>query len=95
MWQPLVASGDAASPGGLNVGKKLANEFGRHVDNREAVDRPIPCLADEGNQEGKGVAITVLGIAGEIAFGDDVFQQEPSNPWAEQLVVAHGCNSMA
>jgi hypothetical protein len=30
----------------------------------------------------------VLGIAREIAFGDDVFRQEPSNPRTEQRVVA-------
>jgi hypothetical protein len=93
--EPLVASGGAASPGGLDVGKKLADEFGRHIDDCELLDRAIPYLADEGNQEGNGVTITVLGIAGEIAFGDDVFQQEPSNPRAEQPVVAHGCDSMA
>jgi hypothetical protein len=37
----------------------------------------------------------MLGVAGKITFGHDMFQQETPDPRAKQSVVIHGVGSMA
>jgi hypothetical protein len=46
-----------------------------------------PC--NERDEQAERVAVPVLGIAGEIAFSDDMFQQKAPYPWAKQGVITH------
>jgi hypothetical protein len=52
----------------------------------EAVDRFPGLLCDERDKLTECIAIAVLGIASEIAFGDDMLQQKTPNPGAKRLV---------
>jgi hypothetical protein len=52
----------------------------------EAIDRFPGLLCDERDELAECVAIAVLGVAGEIAFGNDMLQQETPNPGAKRLV---------
>ena len=51
----------------------------------ETVDRSLGLLCDEGDQLAERIAVAMLGVAGEIAFGDDMLQQEAPNPGAKKL----------
>jgi hypothetical protein len=51
--------------------------------------RPLGLLCDERDELAECIAIAVLRVAGEIAFGDDMLHQETPNPGAESFV-SHG-----
>ena len=52
----------------------------------ETVDRFLGLLRDERDELSECISIAVLGVAGEIAFSDDMLQQETPNPGAKRLV---------
>jgi hypothetical protein len=67
-------------------GEKEPDAISGDVDHMEAVDRLPGLLCDERDELTQCIAIAVLGVAGEIAFGDDMLQQETPNPGAKRLV---------
>ena len=87
--KPLVAGSDLAAPRGLEVGEKSADEIRREIDHSETIDRLFLHPCDERDEQAERVAVAVLGIAGEIAFSDDMFQQKAPYPWAKQRVITH------
>jgi hypothetical protein len=84
--KPLVARGDGAVTGDLDVGEKESDAISGDVDHMETVDRFPGLLRNERNELAKCISIAVLGVAGEIAFGDDMLQQETPNPGAKGLI---------
>jgi hypothetical protein len=51
----------------------------------EAVNRLPGLLCDERDELTQCIAIAVLGVAGEIAVGDDLLEEETPNPGAKRL----------
>jgi hypothetical protein len=70
----LVAGGDTAAPGGLEIREKEPHELGRDIDDRKTVDLFSGLLGHEGNDLTKRITVAMLGIAGEIALGNDVLK---------------------
>jgi hypothetical protein len=93
--EPLVAGSDSTLTCGLDIGEKTANEISRDIVDVKAVDRFFQRPGDERDQQGEPIAIAVLGVAGKIAFGHHMFQQETPDPWAKQGTVFHGDVSRA
>ena len=69
--------------------EELAYAPGREVLNRDPVDGLADHGAEEGEEEGEGVAVALLGVAGEVALGDDVLGEEPAQPGAESAGLTH------
>ena len=70
--------------------EELPHVLGREVVHREPLDRLAGSGADEREQEGEGVAVALLRVAGEVALGDDVFGQEAAALGAEGTRITHG-----
>jgi hypothetical protein len=70
----LVAGGDTAAPGGLEIREKEPHELSRDIDDRKTVDRFPGLLGHKGNQLAKRITVAMLGVVGEIALGNDVLK---------------------
>ena len=66
--------------------RSVRDAISRDVDHMEAVDRFPGLLCDERDELAECIAIAVLGVASEIAFGDDMLQQETPNPGAKSFL---------
>jgi len=87
--KPLVTGGDLAAARGLEIGEKSADEIRREIDDSETIDGLLLNLCGKWNEQAERVAVAMLGIAREITFSDDMFQQKASDPWAKQGVLTH------
>ena len=87
--KPLVTGRDFTATRGLKIGEESAGEIGREIDDSETIDGLLLYLCDKWDEQAECVAVAVLGIAGEIAFSDDMFQQKATNPWAKRGVLTH------
>ena len=56
----------------------------------QAVHRFADLIAEKRQQQLEAVAVALLRVAGETALGDDVIDQESSEPRAKRLGVTHG-----
>ena len=72
------------------MGEELKYAPGHEIVHRKPVDRLAGLGSGERQQECEGVPVTLLRVAGEIALGDDVFEQEPAQPGAERAELTHG-----
>ena len=88
--QALVAGLYGAAPVILEMGEELQHAPGREILHREEVDRLAGPGANERQQEGEGVPVALLCVAGKVALGDDVFGQEAAEPGAERTELTHG-----
>lgn len=62
----------------------------RQILDGQSIDRCLGRGAQEGQQQGERVAVAGLGVARQIALGDEVFQEKPPNPGPDQPSVTHG-----
>ena len=76
--QALVAGLHRAGAFLLEVDKELKHPRGCEIGHGQPVHRLAGLGADERQQQGKAVAVALLGVAGEPALGDDVVGQEAS-----------------
>ena len=73
----------------LEIGEKSADEIIREIDDSETIDGFLLYLCDKWDEQAECVAVAVLGIAGEIALSNNMFQQKAADPWAERGVITH------
>jgi hypothetical protein len=78
----LIASSDGTAAILLEMREELQHQPGAEIAYGQAIDRLAQLAADEGQQQAEDVAITRAGVPGQIAFGNDVFDQEAPEPWA-------------
>jgi hypothetical protein len=88
--EALVAGGNAAVTGSLEIREKEPDELSRDVNDRETIDRLAGLLCHEGDQLAERIAVAMLGVAGKIALGDDMLEQEAPDPRAKEGFVIHG-----
>jgi hypothetical protein len=69
-----IASGNTAVPRRFKIGEKATDKIRREIDNGEAVHGLLLLLCHEGNEQTQRIAVALLGIAREVAFGDNVFE---------------------
>jgi hypothetical protein len=72
--KPLIAGGDATAARCLDIGEKAADEVGRDILQVETVWRLPPLPGDEWNEQPKCIAIALLRVTCEVAFGDNMVQ---------------------
>ena len=87
--QSLITGLDGAPAVVLEMVEELPHAPGREILHREPLDRFAGLGADERQQEGEGVAVALLRVAGEVALGDDVFGQEAAEPGTERAGITH------
>src|ERR1700733_5589883 len=87
--KPLVASDLAAFAVTLQVIKEVADNCRRQVLDGHAIDGAAPLSTGEWQQQRQSIAVAGLGVAGEIALGHQMFQQEPTNPRAQKAFILH------
>src|SRR5439155_2649370 len=78
--QPLVASRNAAVSGSFDVTEKVSHQLRRHVDHRESIHWLVQVDRYKGNEQAQGIAVTAPRVAGEVAFADQVLEQESPDP---------------
>jgi hypothetical protein len=81
--QALVAGGNTAASGLLQIGKERTHVLGAQIGHRKLLDGLVQLGTGKRNQEREGVPIAVLRIARQIPFADKMFQEEAANPWTE------------
>ena len=84
-WMAASAGCEWRSPHPRFSSNSFRNCRTRSADtsvDRQAIDRFAGTPGDSREQESQGVAVTPLGIPGEIPLADHVFHQEPANPRA-------------
>ena len=74
----------------FEVVEELPYAPGREVLNRDPIDGLADPGANEGEEEGEGIAVALLRVAGEVALGDDVLGEEAAQPGAERAGLTHG-----
>ena len=88
--EPLVAGLHGAAAVVFEVVEELPYAPGREVLNRDPIDGLADPGANEGEEEGEGIAVALLRVAGEVALGDDVLGEEAAQPGAERAGLTHG-----
>jgi hypothetical protein len=68
----------------------LPNQFWEYVSDREMFDAPAGPGGDKRQELKQHVAIALLRVDGEIALGDEMFQQKTPDPATDQCGVSHG-----
>ena len=81
--QPLVSGGDPTTPIFLQAAQELSHSVGRHVFDRQAIDRLASDFFDGREQQPQCVAVAPLGVTGEVPLAGHVLRQEPADPWPE------------
>jgi hypothetical protein len=87
--QPLVAGGNGTLPSLFQVSQEEAHQIRRYIHHLQSVHGLVRFANNERNQQGKGIAITALRVAGQIAFGHKVFEQKPPHPGSQEVLVIH------
>ena len=59
---------------------------GGEITDGQPVHGLAQLAADERQKKAEGVPVALAGVPGQIAFGDDIFAQEASKPWAKGYV---------
>ena len=88
--QSLIARRHGAPAVVFEIGEELQHAPGLQILHREAVDRFAVLGADERQQQGEGVTVALLRVGGEVALGDDMFDQKAAQPRAECFRIIHG-----
>src|ERR1022692_602497 len=88
--QTLVPRDDSTPALFFEVIQELSHALGGHVDDGQAIDGFAGAPGDGWEQQAQGIAVTPLGIPGEIPLADHVLHQEPANPRAKQGCITHG-----
>src|SRR5476649_1665883 len=87
--EPLVAGDAAALPIVFQVVEEFA-DYGRGQSlDGHAIDGTAPVLAGKRQQEHQGIAVAGLSVPRQIAFCDQMLEEEAPNPWAEERVIFH------
>ena len=79
--KPLVAGADAASSALLEMFEEAAQYVARQVEDIEAIHRLVPLGGDMGHQQRECVAIAALRVPAQVAFLDQMIEEEALDPW--------------
>jgi hypothetical protein len=84
--QPLVASGNRTLPRLLQIGQEEPHQIRRYIDHHQSVHRLVQFVGNERNQQSEGIAVTALRVAGQIAFGYQMFEQKTPHPGPRRVL---------
>ena len=70
--------------------QERAYSFTRQVDDFQAVNGFAGLSRRIGQKHPKGVTVAFLRVGSKIAFADQIFHQESTNPGAQQIGISHG-----
>jgi hypothetical protein len=87
--QPLVAGVNPALPRLFQIGQEEAHQVRRYINYGQSVHGLVQLPGHERNQQRKGIAVTALRVACQIALGDKVFEQKTPHPRPQQRQVIH------
>jgi len=85
---PLVLS--AAEALARYIDQELADDLRRQLFHGHSIHGAASLFAGKRQQQCQRVAVAGLGVAGKIALGDQMFQQEPPDPRTKQALILHG-----
>jgi hypothetical protein len=69
--------------------KELQHMLGGEIAHGQPIHRLVQLSTDEWQKKAEGVAVALAGVPSQIAFGDDVFDQEAPEPWAKGYEFRH------
>jgi hypothetical protein len=72
--KPLIAGGDRTSACHFDISQKGPDLISRQVDDMQTINGFANVFRDERDQLAQTVAVTLLGIASKVSFGDDMFE---------------------
>ena len=87
--QPLVACGNRTLPRLFQVCQEEPHQIRRYIRHGQPVHGLVQFAGYERNHQGKGIAVTALRVAGQIAFGYQVFEQKTPHPGSQQRQIIH------
>jgi hypothetical protein len=73
----------------LAMCKELQHMLGGEIAHGQPIHRLVQLSTDEWQKKAEGVAVALAGVPGQIAFGDDVLDQEAPEPWAKGYEFRH------
>src|SRR5262249_53915452 len=88
--QALVARGGTTAPLLCQLAQEGPYSIGREVFDPEPVEALAGAAGGERQEQAQRVAVAALGVAGQIAFADEVLKQEAPDPRTQQGGVSHG-----
>jgi hypothetical protein len=81
--QSDVPGGDRAATLLLEIPQEPLDHLRRQLFDGQLLDRMLDLLTDKRQEQDQRITVAGLGIAGQIAFADEMLQQKSTNPWAE------------
>jgi hypothetical protein len=87
--QPLGASSNRTPPRLFRIGQEEAFHIRRYINHGQPVHGLAQFAGYKRNQQRKGIAVTALRVAGQIAFGYQVFEQKTPHPGSQQRQIIH------
>jgi hypothetical protein len=87
--QPLVAGGNRTLPCLFQIGQEETHQIRRYIDHLKPIHRLVQLGGSVRNQQRKGIAVTALRVARQIALGNKVFEQKTPYPGSQQGLVIH------
>ena len=85
-----IAGGSTAATLGFQMFEKAAHQKRGQILYGEPIDRSASRTRHERKQQNKCVPVAALGIARQIALGDQMLEQKAANSRSDQRVVTHG-----
>jgi hypothetical protein len=85
--QTLIARSDAALALLFHVGEEEADAIGREVFDAKFIHRLSYLAGNEGHQLAKRITIAVLCVARQIAFGNQMFNKEATDPRSNEDII--------
>ena len=83
--QPLVASGNRTVTRLFQIGQEEPHQIRRYIHHRQPIHGWVQLVGDERNQQGESIAVTALRVAGQIAFGYQMFEQKTPHPGPKRV----------
>ncbi len=77
----LVAGSDGASPALFEMFEEAAQHVARQVEDIEAIHWLVPLGGGIGHQQRECVTIAALRVPAEVAFFDQMIEEESLDPW--------------
>jgi hypothetical protein len=80
--ETLVAGADGASPALFEMFEEAAQHVARQVEDIETIYRLVPLSGGIRQQQRERVAIASLRVPAQVAFLDEMIEEEALDPWA-------------
>jgi hypothetical protein len=78
----LVAGSDGASPALFEMFEEAAQHVARQVEDIETIYRLVPLSGGIRHKQRERVAIAALRVPAQVAFLDQMIEEEALDPWA-------------